>query len=68
MDVVRLARLKFSLTIMFHFLFLPITIGLALLIFMLETARLIGMPFVIGTTIFSYRWFTGPVKLDEHSD
>jgi cytochrome d ubiquinol oxidase subunit I len=39
MDVVWLARLQFSLTIMFHFLFPPITIGLAFLIFLLETAR-----------------------------
>ena len=28
---------------------------------------LIGMPFVIGYTIFIYRRFKGPVKLDEHS-
>jgi cytochrome bd ubiquinol oxidase subunit I len=39
MDVVWLARLQFSLTIMFHFLFPPITIGLGFLIFLLETAR-----------------------------
>jgi cytochrome d ubiquinol oxidase subunit I len=39
MDVVWLARLQFSLTIMFHFLFPPITIGLAFLILLLETAR-----------------------------
>lgn len=39
MDVVWLARLQFSLTIMFHFLFPPISIGLAFLIFLLETAR-----------------------------
>jgi cytochrome d ubiquinol oxidase subunit I len=39
MDVVWLARLQFSLTIMFHFLFPPITIGLALLVFLFETAR-----------------------------
>ena len=40
MDVVWLARLQFSLTIMFHFLFPPITIGLAFLIFLLETRAL----------------------------
>jgi len=39
MDVVWLARLQFSLTVMFHFLFPPISIGLASLIFLLETAR-----------------------------
>jgi cytochrome d ubiquinol oxidase subunit I len=39
MDVVWLARLQFSLTVMFHFLFPPISIGLASLIFLFETAR-----------------------------
>jgi len=39
MDVVWLARLQFAFTIMFHFLFPPITIGLALLIALVETAR-----------------------------
>lgn len=39
MDVVLLARIQFALTIMFHFLFPPITIGLALLIVFIETAR-----------------------------
>ncbi|HEX7832829.1 MAG TPA: cytochrome ubiquinol oxidase subunit I, partial [Thermoanaerobaculia bacterium] len=40
MDVVWLARLQFALTIMFHFLFPPISLGLSLLITMIETARL----------------------------
>ena len=39
MDPVWLARLQFSLTVMFHFLFPPISIGLGFLIFVLETAR-----------------------------
>jgi cytochrome d ubiquinol oxidase subunit I len=39
MDALWLARLQFSLTIMFHFLFPPISIGLGFLIFLLETAR-----------------------------
>lgn len=39
MDVVLLARLQFAMTVMFHFLFPPITIGLALLITIIETAR-----------------------------
>ena len=39
MDAVWLARLQFSLTVMFHFLFPPISIGLAFLIFVLETLR-----------------------------
>lgn len=39
MDVVLLARLQFALTVMFHFLFPPITLGLSLLIAVIETAR-----------------------------
>ena len=39
MNVVALARTQFGLTVMFHFLFPPISIGLAYLIFALETAR-----------------------------
>jgi cytochrome d ubiquinol oxidase subunit I len=39
MDPVGLARLQFSLTVMFHFFFPPISIGLSLLLFVLETAR-----------------------------
>jgi cytochrome d ubiquinol oxidase subunit II len=31
------------------------------------TIALIGMPLVIGYTIFIYRRFKGRVKLDEHS-
>jgi cytochrome bd ubiquinol oxidase subunit I len=38
-DVVLLARLQFALTIMFHFLFPPITLGLALLITIVEGMR-----------------------------
>lgn len=39
MDAVLLARAQFALTIMFHFLFPPITIGLALLLTVIETLR-----------------------------
>lgn len=39
MDVVLLARLQFALTVAFHFIFPPITIGLGLLIALIETAR-----------------------------
>lgn len=39
MDAVLLARAQFALTIMFHFLFPPLTIGLAFLIALIETAR-----------------------------
>src|SRR5687768_3156711 len=39
LDAVLLARLQFAMTIMFHFLFPPITLGLALLIAIIETLR-----------------------------
>ncbi|MGA7613917.1 MAG: cytochrome ubiquinol oxidase subunit I [Thermoanaerobaculia bacterium] len=39
MDVVWLSRVQFALTVMFHFIFPPITIGLSLLIAFIETAR-----------------------------
>ncbi len=39
MDATWLARVQFALTIMFHFLFPPITMGLAFLIAILETKR-----------------------------
>ena len=39
MDAVWLARVQFALTVMFHFLFPPITMGLALLIAWIETRR-----------------------------
>ncbi len=38
-DVVLLARIQFALTVMFHFIFPAITIGLALLIAIAETVR-----------------------------
>lgn len=37
MDVVLLSRLQFAVTIGFHFLFVPLTIGLALLVAVMET-------------------------------
>jgi cytochrome d ubiquinol oxidase subunit I len=39
MDAVFLARIQFALTVMFHFLFPPITIGLAALLSLIEIAR-----------------------------
>jgi cytochrome d ubiquinol oxidase subunit I len=39
MDVVLLARIQFAMTVMFHFIFPSITIGLALLVAIAETAR-----------------------------
>ncbi|MGK2858344.1 MAG: cytochrome ubiquinol oxidase subunit I, partial [Thermoanaerobaculia bacterium] len=40
LDAVLLARLQFAITIMFHFLFPPISMGLALLIVVIETMRI----------------------------
>ncbi len=40
MDVVLLSRLQFALTIMFHYLFPPLTIGLGALLVILEGAWL----------------------------
>lgn len=37
MDVLELARLQFSLTTIFHYIFVPISIGLSLLVAILET-------------------------------
>jgi cytochrome d ubiquinol oxidase subunit I len=37
MDVVILARLQFALTIIYHFVFVPLTIGLSLVVAILET-------------------------------
>jgi cytochrome bd ubiquinol oxidase subunit I len=39
LDATWLARVQFALTIMFHFLFPPITMGLAFLIAIIETKR-----------------------------
>ena len=36
MDVVGLSRLQFALTIMFHYLFPPLTIGLGVLMVIME--------------------------------
>ena len=37
MDVVILARLQFAVTTVYHFFFVPLTLGLAVLIAILET-------------------------------
>ncbi len=37
MDVVLLSRLQFATATMFHFLFVPLTLGLSILVAMLET-------------------------------
>src|SRR5512145_2421649 len=37
MDVVTLSRLQFAVTSMFHFIFVPLTLGLSLLIAYMET-------------------------------
>lgn len=42
MDVVLLSRLQFAVTIFFHFIFVPLTLGLSLIIAFMETRYLIS--------------------------
>jgi len=37
MDVVALSRLQFAVTSMFHFIFVPLTLGLSILVAIMET-------------------------------
>ena len=37
MDVVMLSRLQFAVTVFFHFIFVPLTLGLSLLLAYMET-------------------------------
>jgi cytochrome d ubiquinol oxidase subunit I len=37
MDVVMLSRLQFSATTLFHFLFVPLTLGLSVILAVMET-------------------------------
>jgi len=37
MDIVGLSRLQFALTSMFHFIFVPLTLGLSVLVAIFET-------------------------------
>lgn len=43
LDIVELSRLQFALTAMYHFLFVPLTLGMAFLLAIMETVEeLIG--------------------------
>ena len=37
MDVVLLSRLQFAVTVFFHFIFVPLTLGLSVLLAVMET-------------------------------
>jgi hypothetical protein len=37
MDIVQLSRLQFGLTAMYHFLFVPLTLGLSVLLVIMES-------------------------------
>ena len=37
MDVIMLSRLQFAVAVFFHFIFVPLTLGLSLLIALMET-------------------------------
>ena len=42
MDVVMLSRLQFAVTIFFHFIFVPLTLGLSIIIAWMETRYVIS--------------------------
>ena len=37
LDIVELSRLQFAMTAMYHFLFVPLTLGLSILVAIMET-------------------------------
>ena len=43
LDIVTLSRLQFALTAMYHFLFVPLTLGLSLLLAIMETVYVMTM-------------------------
>ena len=42
LDIVELSRLQFALTAMYHFLFVPLTLGMAFLLAIMETVYVLG--------------------------
>ena len=42
LDVVGLSRLQFALTALYHFLFVPLTLGLSMVIAIMETVQVAG--------------------------
>ena len=42
LDVVELSRLQFALTAMYHFLFVPLTLGMAFLLAIMETVYVLS--------------------------
>lgn len=52
-DIVDLSRLQFALTAMYHFLFVPLTIGLSFLLAIMETVYVLsGKPIYKDMTKF----------------
>jgi cytochrome bd ubiquinol oxidase subunit I len=43
LDIVTLSRLQFALTVMYHFLFVPLTLGLSMLLAIMETVYVMTM-------------------------
>ncbi len=41
-DIVELSRLQFALTAMYHFLFVPLTLGMAFLLAIMETVYVLS--------------------------
>ncbi len=42
LDIVELSRLQFALTAMYHFLFVPLTLGMAFLLAIMETVYVLS--------------------------
>lgn len=57
MDVVALSRLQFALTAMYHFLFVPLTLGMSLLLAIMESVWVMtGRTIWRDSRMFSSRW------------
>ena len=59
MDIVELSRLQFAFTAMVHFLFVPLTLGLSILLAIMETVYV-----MTGKTIYRQMtkfWGTTPI-------
>ena len=63
LDIVDLSRLQFAVTALYHFLFVPLTIGLAVIIAIMETVYVMtGRTIWRDMTTVSYTHLTLPTK------
>ena len=49
LDIVELSRLQFALTAMYHFLFVPLTLGMAFLLAIMESS---GASCLVSTSLW----------------